>query len=606
MSEVQYLLEAEDVDDVYPASIGTYQIIGRLGHGGMGEVFLGDRGGVRVAIKRIHPALAADAEFRERFAREVGLCRRVNSSTCARFIDADLVSPIPWLATEYIAGPDLHEAVSTGGALELSQAAVVALGLAEALRQIHGLGIVHRDLKPSNVILGVDGPRVIDFGIARAFDQTVFTRTGGAIGSPGWMAPEQLRQGILSEATDVFAWGAIVAYAASGKPPFGNSLPETLMHRVMNEQPDLDSVPQPLRGLCERALNKDFAARPSANDLVAELVGATTTMVTESLVTQRIDRTWRFSPDLSTIDSAPTVLRANPVSSCIRCGVPVTNGFTHCAQCMTSSIENEKWSAFTQSFGAAEPTRLKIPTSQIRHRRKVIAACVVLGLVVLGVSAALARRSGPSASPINATSTMAPDPMTLAQESWPAFSANLPTGRPTSIVSVSGTPTVAYALGSGIDDYNKQSEVAIYEFQSEWKKTGFRYLGKYDPTVTYQPACFDLCVNPKGDLVVYGHVDLRFADVTGDDSPELNVENLLNHPTTYLLRKTDNLWSPVIFGDAPIGGGIQNLKILDSTHLQSSGRNCVPDCATGGSFTTDWTWNRDAEKFDVVKVTNSR
>ena len=586
----------------FPDSIGPYRIVGRLGHGGMGEVFLGEKDGVRVAIKRIHSGLAADLDFRGRFAREVDLCRRVNSTTCARFVDADLLAPIPWLATEYIAGPDLQEAIAAGGALELAQAEIVALGLAEALRQIHDTGIVHRDLKPSNVILGVDGPRVIDFGIARAFDQTAFTRTGGMIGSPGWMAPEQLRNGELSEATDVFAWGAIVAYAASGKPPFGETLPETLMYRVLNEEPDLSGVPGRLQVVCQRALDKNPASRPSAEQLVSNLLGSSAASGLSSEVTQRIDRTWWFSSDLTSRFVIPTATRADLNPVCARCGVSVANGFTQCALCRTSSIDDEHGSGAAEFVGVNQLTN-PIHASRFGRRRKVIAVCVVLGLVILGASTVVAIRSGPSSGSAATTSMTEADPMVLARAAWPAFAANLSTGRPTEIASVTGTPTVAYALGDGVNDVDKPTELAIYEFKTVWKKAGFRHLDTYVPTATVQQC--SPCVNPQGDLRFFSHLDVSFVDVTGDDSPELLVKDQQSHELTYPLRQSLGLWEPVSIGTCTTTCAFNVLKVVDSTHVSDFARWCHPICAEGGTQRTDWVWNKGAEKFDGVKVTYS-
>ena len=563
-----------------PSEVGPYRVVARLGHGGMGEVFLGDLDGLRVAIKRVHPALAADAEFRERFSREVELCQRVDSSTCARFVDADLTASIPWLATEYIAGPNLKEAVAAGGALDAPQAEVVALGLAEALRQIHAVGIVHRDLKPSNVILGVDGPRVIDFGIARAFDQTVFTRTGGALGSPGWMAPEQLRQGTLSEASDIFAWGALVAYASSGRPPFGESLPETLMHRVLNDEPDLESVPLSLRGLCERALDKDFAARPSAEELVAELIVTGGMAANDDMVTRRIDLTWRLPENLVSRYPVPTVKLA---------GFPA-------APALDDGSSAGGSPGVGTAVGAAD---LALPSGR---RRKAIAACAAASLLLLVAAALVVSHTGSTTAQVDAPPTTQADPMTFATDSWPAFAATLPAGRATEIVAVEGTPTVGYAFGD--DSYaSRYNEVGLYEFTTEWKKAGYRYLGKYDPAATMQRGCNDLCVNPQGDLEVFGHVTLRFVDITGDGSLELIVEAMPNHINTSVLRRTGGSWTPVMFGnDTGISGGPE---FLDSTHLRSSVGKLNPATSKYGTETTNWVWNSDTEKFDVVDVVDA-
>jgi serine/threonine protein kinase len=279
--------------------------------GGMGEVFLGERNGELVAVKCIHPSLASDPEFRDRFRREVAVSSRVRSSTCAAYVDSDIAASTPWLATEYVPGLDIQQYVSANGPLPEQEAITLAVGLAEALRQIHAAGIVHRDLKPSNVILSPTGPKVIDFGIARAVEQTAFTRTGSSLGSPGWMAPEQIRGQEITQATDMFSWGALVAFAASGLPPFGAGPPESLMYKVLEEYPELSRVPVSLRNLCWRALSKDPVGRPSPDGALTELFGPTQSVNTEVAVTQRINANWiNGSLVAPTTGAAPTKSKA--------------------------------------------------------------------------------------------------------------------------------------------------------------------------------------------------------------------------------------------------------------------------------------------------------
>jgi serine/threonine protein kinase len=287
-----------------PSTIGPFRVIRPIGIGGMGEVFLAERNGELVAVKCIHPSLASDPEFRNRFRREVAVSSRVRSSTCAAYIDSDIATSSPWLATEYVPGLDLQQYVSTNGPLPEQEAITLAVGLAEALRQIHAAGIVHRDLKPSNVILSPTGPKVIDFGIARASEQTAFTRTGSSLGSPGWMAPEQIRGQEISQSTDMFSWGALIAFASSGSPPFGNGPPESLMYKVLEEDPELSRVPDSLRNLCWRALSKDPVGRPSPDGALVELLGPTQSVRTEAAVTQRINTNWISGSLVSTTTGA--------------------------------------------------------------------------------------------------------------------------------------------------------------------------------------------------------------------------------------------------------------------------------------------------------------
>ncbi|MFD6230037.1 serine/threonine-protein kinase [Streptomyces sp. NPDC060232] len=232
-----------------PQTVGGYRLAARLGSGGMGRVYLSHtQGGRPVALKVVHPELAEDPTFRRRFRREVEAARRVRGAYTAELIDADAEATPPWLATVYVPGPSLSEAVARRG--PLPDAAVVWLmaGVAEALVAVHGAGVVHRDLKPSNVLLAADGPRVIDFGISQASGLTA-TATGSTIGTPQYMAPEQGLAGETTPATDVFALGQTAAFAALGKPLYGDGPSMTVLFRIVHSQPDLTRLPQPLRPL---------------------------------------------------------------------------------------------------------------------------------------------------------------------------------------------------------------------------------------------------------------------------------------------------------------------------------------------------------------------
>ena len=209
-----------------PQRVGRYQLLGRLGAGGMGQVFLGQSpGGRLVAVKLIRAELAADREFRARFAREVAAARHVSGMFTAAVVDADPDAPQPWLVTAYVPGPSLAEAVDGQGPLPLTSVLTLAAGLAEGLGAIHAEGMVHRDLKPSNVLLASDGPRIIDFGISRAADATALTRADFVVGSPGFMSPEQALGKDVGPASDIFSLGAVLAFAAAGQGPFGPARP---------------------------------------------------------------------------------------------------------------------------------------------------------------------------------------------------------------------------------------------------------------------------------------------------------------------------------------------------------------------------------------------
>ncbi len=224
-----------------PRVVGSFRLHRRLGAGGMGVVYLGsDRRGQRVALKVIRPDLAEDQEFRSRFAREVSAARRIRGGCTARLVAADLDADRPWFATQYVPGPSLHDKVQQEGPLPPSQVASIGAALAEGLVAVHEAGVVHRDLKPSNILLSPKGPRIIDFGIAWATGASTLTHVGTAVGSPGFLAPEQVRGAAVTPATDVFALGATLAYAASGDSPFGHGSSEVMLYRVVHEEPQLD------------------------------------------------------------------------------------------------------------------------------------------------------------------------------------------------------------------------------------------------------------------------------------------------------------------------------------------------------------------------------
>lgn len=259
-------LEPED-----PISVGTYQLLGRLGVGGMGRVFLGrSPGGRAVAVKVVHAELVRRPEFRSRFRREVQAARQVSGAFTAPVIDADPDAPLPWLVTSYIAGPSLQQAVADHGPPPAPVVLALAAGLAEALMSIHAVGLVHRDLKPSNVLLAEDGPRVIDFGIARGLEVSSITGTGHVLGSPGYMSPEQVNGGGVTAASDVFALGAVLAYAATGANPFGEGPTPALLYRVVHTEPDIRTVTDPgLYALIAACLAKDPGRRPTPREVLA-------------------------------------------------------------------------------------------------------------------------------------------------------------------------------------------------------------------------------------------------------------------------------------------------------------------------------------------------
>ncbi|MHC3819263.1 serine/threonine-protein kinase [Streptomyces sp. DT9] len=304
-SQVFQPLTADD-----PATIAGYRLAAKLGAGGMGKVYLSyTPGGRPVAIKVIRPEFGEDPEFRRRFAQEVQSAQRVQGLFTAPVIDADTNGAQPWLATAYVPGPSLADAVVAHGALPVEAVLLLIAGMAEALHVIHGAGIVHRDLKPSNVLLAADGPRVIDFGIAYAADATSLTGSGVTIGTPSFMAPEQAAGRRVTPATDIFALGQVAAFAAAGAPAFGEGTSHGVLYRIVHEEPDLSRVPERLMELVSRCLAKDPEARPS----VAEVIELCQTANAETVLRRPED--WLPSPvaaDITVRAAAPAPAQTPP------------------------------------------------------------------------------------------------------------------------------------------------------------------------------------------------------------------------------------------------------------------------------------------------------
>ncbi|WP_207945175.1 serine/threonine-protein kinase [Actinomadura rubrisoli] len=262
-----------------PRRVGTrgrrYRVLARIGSGGMGTVYLGrSAGGRTVAIKMVHPEFAADREFRARFEREAAVARAVGGAFTAAVVDADPHAEIPWLVTEFLPSVSVRDAVRSSGPLAADAVWALAAGIAEALVSIHRAGVVHRDLKPANVLLTADGPRVIDFGIARAVDASTVSRPGTRAGSPGFMSPEQVAGAEIGPAGDVFSFGSTLAFACTGEEPFGEGPWHVRMLRVQSEPPRLDGVADgELRAVIESCMERDPERRPTAEQLAGRLAG---------------------------------------------------------------------------------------------------------------------------------------------------------------------------------------------------------------------------------------------------------------------------------------------------------------------------------------------
>ncbi|MFD1114779.1 serine/threonine-protein kinase, partial [Sphaerisporangium aureirubrum] len=293
-----------------PERIGPYALRGRIGEGGMGTVYLAEAPGTGrlVAVKVVKAEFTIDEGFATRFHSEVVNARRVASFCTAQVLDnGNAEDGRPYMVTEYIPGTPLSRQITRYGALEAGTLHGVALGVAAALAAIHVAGLVHRDLKPANVILSMSGPRVIDFGIARALDATQgVTRSGELLGSPGWWAPEQVRGEEITPAADVFAWGCLVAYAGNGRHPYGRGDMIALASRVLNGRPDLGELPAPLDRLVRLATDAHPARRPSAQELLIALVGGSA-LASEPLPVD--------PPTLVAPPEAPTLIASEPLES---------------------------------------------------------------------------------------------------------------------------------------------------------------------------------------------------------------------------------------------------------------------------------------------------
>jgi len=448
----------QDLQSADPAKVGPYRLLGRLGAGGMGRVYVArSPGGRIVAIKVIRAELAEDQGFRDRFAREVAAARHVSGIFTAAVIDADPTGAMPWMATAYVAGPSLADAVQEHGPLHAGSVRALAAGLAEGLQAIHQAGLVHRDLKPSNVLLAADGPRVIDFGISRALEGSRLTETGVLVGSPGFMSPEQTRGLTVGAASDVFNLGAVLTFAATGEGPFGGGPTLGLMFRVVHEPPDLTRVPEELRPLLEACLAKEPADRPAPGQLLEQLSEGVDVLTPDWLPASVTASFGRYVPlsqgPLSGPQGAsrpegtpppPTgqaTSSAAPASEAPRTRTNQTPAPARPEPTVVSGAPTRPGGTLLQGPAPARRGRLT------RRSLLVIAACVASLAIVAGVATAMITSGGtqpgkggqPTSSPsLDATSTATATP---SQKATSAAATRAPSATSPSTSSWSPTPT---------------------------------------------------------------------------------------------------------------------------------------------------------------------
>jgi len=448
---------AEQLQCRDPRKVGPYWLLGRLGGGGMGQVFLGrSPGGRLVAVKVVRAELAEQAEFRNRFAREVVAAQKVSGLFTAPVVDADVDAAVPWLATAYVPGLSLAEAITRHGPLPAESVLALAAGLAEGLGAIHAAGIVHRDLKPSNVLLAEDGPRIIDFGISWVAEATALTGTGLVVGSPTFMSPEQARGHRVGPPSDVFSLGAVLTIAATGQGPFGTGSSGALLYRVVFTPPDTSGLPAKLRPLVERCLAKDPEQRPSTDRLLAEL---NTAAPAAGWLPAPITQALPSHPSSESSPAAPTTvddLSAMPVtqSAAHRAGVPDSKMPTGTSEDMLPLAAAE---APGNNRGERRPGRLRLGLAATAA-----AVALIIIYLIVAVTAHLSpfgevtivpsssapvttapASTGPRPSPVVTSAAASPATSPATSPTAPAASTTSPAASTTSPAVSPTSPTTS-------------------------------------------------------------------------------------------------------------------------------------------------------------------
>ncbi|MFF6784812.1 protein kinase [Streptomyces sp. NPDC012510] len=381
-----------------PRSVGGYKVVDRLGNGGMGVVYRArSRSGREVAVKVVHAQYAQDAVFRSRFRQEIEAVRKVSGAFTAAVVDADPEAERPWMATQYVPGRSLAQRIRDRGPLRVTELRPLALGLVEALREIHRAGVVHRDLKPANVLMADDGPRVIDFGISRAAENLSLTETGQMIGTPPFMSPEQLTDArTAGPASDVFSLGTLLVYALTGRGPFDADSPYLTAYRVVHDEPVLDGVDPPLRAVLEPCLAKKAADRPGLDELAREL---------ETALPER-------EPEPGALPAGHRRVDAAAATTEIQVGKG-SGAENHVGTGPGPEIDPGNGPGAEIDAGAGPGPDPDAPPARRRRLRPLLAATGTVGALVLGLTAYLLGPGG-------ADTTDTADPAPTATSRWTA------------------------------------------------------------------------------------------------------------------------------------------------------------------------------------------
>ncbi|NRQ33937.1 serine/threonine protein kinase [Nonomuraea sp. NN258] len=486
----------------------------------MGIVFAGvDSRGIRTAVKLVHPSLSSDTEFRTRFAREISVLRRVGGACVARILASDASAAQPWLAAEYVPGPTLESRVRSYGPLQGDELYGLAAGLAEALVAVHAQGVVHRDVKPSNVILSPTGPKLVDFGIARALDATVMTRTGTFVGSPGWVSPEEYSDVPAGPAADVYGWGLLVVYAATGLPPYGVARPEVLALKVLRDDVNTSAVQGLLRGIVDRALAKSPPRRPSAQEVMSAVAAAWRSQHGEAPtpqadaaadITARLDRTW---------------------------------------------VMNAWDTPWPTDHG---------PAIAGRSRRKIIAAIAVTAVVGAGTAVALnlvPARTDPSVHGLNPVTTPTHAAMSAKAAASPTADQSA-TPRPASSPA-QAPPATSAELAAALDLALANTPAAAFTFEGGFTQSssGSRTSGRLLNHESQDD--FDMRVRPY-DSPEARYIVLRSSSLYRN-KPHANAEDLLT------VQPSDLNWYPLMVA-ATAGPSIVREVVAHGTRMKRKGR----------------------------------